>query len=95
MEPFEFELSGVQLDLKGGAVRRDLRIIEPVPADDRLRVDCLEVGRNQRDSVDLAPEAEQLRMAAIAPRLTTKHGLSKQRFPPKRHKSKRIEVFRV
>lgn len=45
VEPFEFELSGVQLDSPGGPAQRELRFIEPVPADDRFRVDSLKAGR--------------------------------------------------
>ena len=45
VEPFEFELSGVQLDSRGGPAQRELRFIEPVPADDRFRVDSLKAGR--------------------------------------------------
>lgn len=68
-------------------------MIEPITADDRFPVDMLKLSRNKMNRGELIPEAAQLGMTAITLRLTAKHDLSEQGFPPERYQAACIEIF--
>lgn len=66
---------------------RSEEMVEPMPADDRIRVNMMNRKYNKANRCDQIPEAAQLGMTAITLRFSENHGLSEQWFPAGRYQA--------